>query len=69
MRTTVDTLLSSIMSQNGLVAKSVSVRPDSKNPHLVHVEIKIVPPESIEFIDVNITLNRQTNTIEITDSL
>lgn len=69
MRTTVDTLLSSIMSQNGLVAKSVSVRPDSKNTHLVHVEIKIVPPESIEFIDVNITLNRQTNTIEITDTL
>lgn len=67
MRNTVDSFLSSIMSNGGLLAKSVQVVPDQTDTHLVYVNIAVVPAESIEFIQVNVTINRQSNTITVSD--
>lgn len=63
MRNTVDSFLSTIMANGGLLAKSVQVIPDPKDTHLVYVNIAVVPAEAIEFIQVNITVNRNNNTI------
>lgn len=67
MRNTVDSFLSTIMANGGLLAKSVSVVPDPTDQHLVYVNIAVVPAEAIEFIQVNVTINRQSNTITISD--
>lgn len=63
MLSTVDSFLSNIMAAGGIIAKSVVVKPDPKDSHLVYVNIKIIPAESIEFIQVTTTVNRQDSTI------
>lgn len=69
MLSTVDSFLSTIMAAGGIIAKSVTVKPDPKDTHLVYVNIKIVPTEAIEFIQVTTTINRQDATISSTDNV
>lgn len=63
MLSTVDSFLSTIMAAGGIIAKSVVVKPDPDDSHLVYVNIKIIPAEAIEFIQVTTTVNRQNSTI------
>lgn len=63
MRQTVDAFLSQIMADEGIIAKSVVVKPDPEDAHLVYVNIQIIPAESIERIEVTTTINRQNSTI------
>jgi len=63
MLSTVDSFLSNIMAAGGIIAKSVVVKPDPDDSHLVYVNIQVIPAESIEFIQVTTTINRQNSTI------
>jgi hypothetical protein len=67
IRNTVDSFLSTIMAQEGLIAKTVAVLPEPKDPHLVYVNIAIIPAESLEFIQVTTTINRNSGTITSTE--
>ena len=67
MLSTVDSFLSNIMAAGGIIAKSVVVKPDPDDSHLVYVNIKIIPAEAIEFIQVTTTVNRQNSTISSTE--
>lgn len=69
MLSTVDSFLSGIMANQGITAKSVVVKPDPKDSHLVYVNISIRPAEAIEFIQVTTTLDRAETTITTTDNL
>jgi hypothetical protein len=42
---------------------SLSVTQDNEDPHIMNVAIRIVPAEAIEFIDVKITVDRNTGVI------
>lgn len=63
IRSTVDSFLSTIMAAEGIIAKSVVVKPDPDDAHLVYVNIQVIPAESIEFIQVTTTINRQNASI------
>ena len=67
MLSTVDSFLSNIMASGGIIAKSVVVKPDPDDSHLVYVNITIIPAEAIEFIQVTTTVNRQNSTISSTE--
>ena len=69
MLTTVDSFLSGIMAAQGITAKSVVVKPDPRDSHLVYVNISIRPAEAIEFIQVTTTINRAETSITTTDNL
>ena len=69
MLSTVDSFLSGIMANQGITAKSVVVKPDPKDSHLVYVNISIRPAEAIEFIQVTTTINRAETSITTTDNL
>lgn len=58
MKSTVEDLLGRIKAGEGITSYSVTVKSDSNDPHLVYVNLTIIPAESIEFIEVNITLER-----------
>lgn len=58
MKSTVEYLLGRIKAGEGVTSYSVNVKPDVNDPHLVYVNLTIIPAESIEFIEVNITLER-----------
>lgn len=63
MKTTVDAFLSRIQSADGIINKRVSIVPDADDPHIVYVNINIVPAESIEWICVNITVDKNTGIV------
>ena len=69
MLSTVDSFLSGIMANQGITAKSVVVKPDPRDSHLVYVNISIRPAEAIEFIQVTTTINRAETSITTTDDL
>lgn len=69
MLSTVDSFLSGIMANQGITAKSVVVKPDPKDSHLVYVNISIRPAEAIEFIQVTTTIDRAETSITTTDNL
>lgn len=69
MLSTVDSFLSGIMANQGITAKSVVVKPDPRDSHLVYVNISIRPAEAIEFIQVTTTINRAETSITTTDNL
>ena len=66
---TVDSFLSTIMANQGIVAKKVTVKPDPTDSHLIYVNIEVIPAEAIEFIQVTTTINKQESTITSTDNL
>ena len=60
MYTVVDAFLSRIQAAEGLISKSVAINTDPDDSHIVYVDISLVPAESIEWINVRITINRNT---------
>lgn len=68
IRATVDSFLSGIMAEEGIIAKSVVVKPDPDDAHLIYVNIQVIPAEAIEFIQVTTTINRQNASISSTES-
>lgn len=69
MRTSVDSFLGRIQTAGGIISKKVEVIPDQTNTHLVYVKISFVPSESIERIEVVLTLNRESGTISSEESV
>lgn len=63
MKTTVDAFLSRIQSAEGILSKRVSVTTDPEDGHIVYVNINLVPAESIEWICVTLTLDRNTGIV------
>ena len=68
MKTAVDSFLGRIQSGQGILSRTVEVVPDEKNTHLVYVKISFVPAESIERIEVVLTLNRASGSITASES-
>lgn len=59
-KNSIDAFLSRVQAAEGLIEYSLSVTQDGEDPHIMNVNIRVVPAESIEFIDVKITIDRNT---------
>ena len=62
-KNSIDAFLSRVQAAEGLIEYSLSVTQDSEDPHIMNVNIRLVPAEAIEFIDVKITIDRNTGVI------
>lgn len=60
MRTTVDAFLARIQAAEGIIKKSVEVLPDPEDSHIVYVNCRIIPAETIEWICVTLTVDPNT---------
>ncbi|MCQ2210870.1 MAG: hypothetical protein MJZ34_11305 [Paludibacteraceae bacterium] len=58
IRTTVDAFLSRIQTGQGILWKDVKVVTDRDDPHLLYVNLDIVPAEVVEHIQVTTTVSR-----------
>lgn len=67
MKTTVDAFLSRIQSAGGVISKRVSIATDPDDSHIVYVNINIIPAESIEWICVTVTVDRN-NGVQATEA-
>lgn len=63
MKTTVDAFLSRIQSAEGILTKRVSIATDPDDGHIVYVNINLVPAESIEWICVTLTLDKNNGIV------
>lgn len=59
-KNSIDAFLSRVQAAEGLIEYSLSVTQDSEDQHIMNVNIRLVPAEAIEFIDVKITIDRNT---------
>ena len=59
-KNSIDAFLSRVQAAEGLIEYSLSVTQDGEDPHIMNVNLRVVPAESIEFIDVKITIDRNT---------
>lgn len=59
-KNSIDAFLSRVQAAEGLIEYSLSVTQDGEDPHIMNVNIRVVPAEAIEFIDVKITIDRNT---------
>ena len=59
-RNSIDAFLNRVQAAEGIEQYSLSVTQDSEDPHIMNVAIRVVPAEAIEFIDVTITVDRNT---------
>lgn len=59
-KNTIDAFLSRVQAADGLVEYSLSVIEDPTDEHIMLVNIRLIPAEAIEFIDVKITIDRNT---------
>ena len=59
-KNSIDAFLSRVQAAEGLIEYSLSVTQDGEDPHIMNVNIRVVPSEAIEFIDVKITIDRNT---------
>jgi len=62
-RNSIDAFLNRVQAAEGVEQYSLSVTQDNEDPHIMNVAIRIVPAEAIEFIDVKITIDRNTGVI------
>lgn len=62
-RNSIDAFLNRVQAAEGVEQYSLSVTQDNEDPHIMNVAIRIVPAEAIEFIDVKITVDRNTGVI------
>lgn len=62
-RNSIDAFLNRVQAAEGVEQYSLSVTQDAEDPHIMNVAIRIVPAESIEFIDIKITVDRNTGVI------
>lgn len=67
IKSTVDTFLSVIEAGEGIISRTIEVVTDSSDPHLLYVKITFVPAESIERIEVVLTLNRSTSSVNTSE--
>lgn len=66
-RNVIDAFLSRVKAAEGIIEYAVSVVEDPEDEHIMLVNITVVPAETIEFIDVKITVNRKS--VEMTESV
>lgn len=59
-RNSIDAFLNRVQAAEGIEQYSLSVTQDSEDPHIMNVAIRVVPAEAIEFIDITITVDRNT---------
>ena len=59
-KNSIDAFLSRVQAAEGLIEYSLSVTQDSEDPHIMNVNIRLVPAEAIEWINVKITIDRNT---------
>lgn len=59
-RNSIDAFLNRVQAAEGIEQYSLSVTQDSEDPHILNVAIRVVPAEAIEFIDITITVDRNT---------
>ena len=59
-RNSIDAFLNRVQAAEGIEQYALSVTQDSEDPHIMNVAIRVVPAEAIEFIDVTITVDRNT---------
>ena len=59
-RNSIDAFLNRVQAAEGIEKYALSVTQDNEDPHIMNVAIRIVPAEAIEFIDVKITVDRNT---------
>ena len=62
-RNSIDAFLNRVQAAEGVEQYSLSVTQDNEDPRIMNVAIRIVPAEAIEFIDVKITVDRNTGVI------
>lgn len=62
-RNSIDAFLNRVQAAEGVEQYSLSVTQDNEDQHIMNVAIRIVPAEAIEFIDVKITVDRNTGVI------
>lgn len=58
-KNTIDAFLSRVQAGEGIVKYELSVTEDNQDPHIMNVNISLVPAESIEFIDIKINITRE----------
>lgn len=59
-RNSIDAFLNRVQAAEGIEQYALSVTQDAEDPHIMNVAIRVVPAEAIEFIDVTITVDRNT---------
>ena len=59
-KNTIDAFLSRVQAADGIVEYRLSVTEDISDPHIMNVNIRLIPAEAIEWIDVKITIDRNT---------
>lgn len=62
-RNSIDAFLNRVQAAEGIEQYSLSVTQDNEDPHILNVSIRIVPAEAIEWIDVKITVDRNTGVV------
>lgn len=62
-RNSIDAFLNRVQAAEGIEQYSLSVTADPQDQHILNVAIRIVPAEAIEFIDIKITVDRNTGVI------
>lgn len=68
IKSTVDTFLSKVEAGEGIISRTVTVTTDSDDPRLLYVNVTFVPAESIERIEVILTLNRDSGSVTASDA-
>ncbi len=63
-KNSIDSFLSRVKAAEGIIDYATSVVEDDDDPHIMLVNITVKPAESIEFIDVKITVTRDSVTTE-----
>lgn len=63
-KNSIDSFLSRVKAAEGVIDYATSVVEDDDDPHIMLVNITVKPAESIEFIDVKITVTRDSVTTE-----
>jgi phage tail sheath protein FI len=59
-RNSIDAFLNRVQAAEGIEQYSLSVTQDSEDPHILNVNIRVVPAEAIEAIFVTINVDRNT---------
>lgn len=63
-KNSIDSFLSRVKAAEGVIDYATSVVEDDDDPHIMLVNITVKPAEAIEFIDVKITVTRDSVTTE-----
>lgn len=62
-KNSLDAFLSRVKAADGVETFSTSVTQDDLDPRILNINIQIVPAETIEFIDIKISIDRNTGVI------